>query len=77
MRAGAVDEGAVRSALARLQAPVLLVAGEFDVALPPSRAAEYARLFPQAELAVQPGGGHFPWLDDPGWLVPRLAGWAS
>ncbi len=71
---GAVDAGAVRSALTTLQAPVLLVAGEFDVALPPSRAAEYARLFPQAELAVQPGGGHFPWLDDPGWLVPSWPG---
>jgi pimeloyl-ACP methyl ester carboxylesterase len=22
-------------------------------------------LFPKAELTVQPGAGHFPWLDDP------------
>ncbi|WP_434089940.1 alpha/beta fold hydrolase [Micromonospora purpureochromogenes] len=33
--------------------------------LPPKRAAEYAGLFPRGELAVQPGGGHYPWLDDP------------
>jgi pimeloyl-ACP methyl ester carboxylesterase len=72
--AGALDPVAVRSALARLRAPVLLVAGEYAVALPPKCAAEYAGLFGQAELAVQPGGGHFGWLDDPTWLVQTLAG---
>jgi pimeloyl-ACP methyl ester carboxylesterase len=72
--AGALDPEATRASLARLRAPVLLVAGEYDVALPPKRAAEYAGLFPQAELAVQPGGGHFPWLDDPEWFVRTLAG---
>ncbi|GGS71580.1 hydrolase [Planobispora rosea] len=72
--AGAFDPEAVRSALARLRAPVMLVAGEYDVALPPKRAAEYAGLFPGAELAVLPGGGHYPWLDDPGWFTETLAG---
>ena len=72
--AGALDPDAIRTALARLRAPVLVVAGEYDVALPPKRAAEYAGLFGQAELAVQPGGGHYPWLDDPEWLVQTLAG---
>jgi len=61
----AVDPTAVRSALDDLQVPVLLVAGEYDVALPPQRAAEYARLFPHADMVVLPRGGHFPWLDDP------------
>jgi hypothetical protein len=23
---------------------------------------------------VQPGGGHYPWLDDPEWFVQTLAG---
>jgi pimeloyl-ACP methyl ester carboxylesterase len=72
--AGALDPQATSASLARLRAPVLLVAGEYDVALPPKRAAEYAGLFGQAELAVQPGGGHYPWLDDPEWLVQTLAG---
>jgi proline iminopeptidase len=71
--AGALDPEATRTALARLRAPVLLVAGEYDVALPPKCAAEYAGLFGQAELAVQPGGGHYPWLDDPEWLEQTLA----
>ncbi|GIH81075.1 alpha/beta fold hydrolase [Planobispora longispora] len=72
--AGAFDPEAVRSALARLRAPVLLVAGEYDVALPPEHAAEYAALFPHAGLSVQPGGGHYPWLDDPGRFTETVAG---
>jgi proline-specific peptidase len=70
--AGALDPATTRSALARLRAQVLLIAGEYDVALPPKRAAEYAGLFPQAELTVQPRGGHFPWLDNPERFVKAL-----
>jgi pimeloyl-ACP methyl ester carboxylesterase len=62
---GALDPPAVRSAIASLPARVLLLAGEYDAALPPKRAAEYAELFANAELVVQPGAGHSPWLDDP------------
>jgi pimeloyl-ACP methyl ester carboxylesterase len=72
--AGALDPEATSACLARLRAPVLVVAGEYDVALPPRCAAEYAGMFSQAELAVQPGGSHYPWLDDPQWLMQTLAG---
>jgi pimeloyl-ACP methyl ester carboxylesterase len=70
---GAIDPDAVRSAVADLPAPVLLVAGEYDVGLPPKRAVEFAGLFARAELVVAPGAGHFPWLDDPQWLVGAIA----
>ncbi|MBT2490928.1 alpha/beta hydrolase [Streptomyces sp. ISL-96] len=63
------DPPATRTALAALAAPVLVLAGERDGVPTPERAAEMAALFPDAELAVQPGGGHFPWLDDPGWFA--------
>jgi pimeloyl-ACP methyl ester carboxylesterase len=66
---GALDPAATRSAVAALPAPVLLVAGEYDAGLPPKRAAEYAGLFPHAEVAVVPGGGHFPWHDDPAFFT--------
>ena len=75
--ANALDPDATRTALGLLTAPVLLVAGEYDVGLPPKCAAEYAALFPSARLAVQPGGGHFPWLDDPAWFVPTVAGFLT
>ncbi|MFF5703003.1 alpha/beta fold hydrolase [Streptomyces sp. NPDC012794] len=62
---GAFDPGATREALAGLAAPVLLLAGEADLAAPPRAMAAYAGLFPDARFTVQPGAGHFPWLDDP------------
>ncbi|MFK0046522.1 alpha/beta fold hydrolase [Streptomyces sp. NPDC090741] len=62
---GAFDPDATRTALAGFDAPVLVLAGEFDVSLPQPAAAEYAGLFPHARLVVQPGAGHAPWLDDP------------
>jgi pimeloyl-ACP methyl ester carboxylesterase len=71
--AGAIDPDAVRSALADLAAPVLLVVGEYDLQLPPKRAAEFAAQFRHAELAVQPGGAHCAWLDDPEWFLRTLA----
>ncbi|OLF16975.1 alpha/beta fold hydrolase [Actinophytocola xanthii] len=70
---GLPDPAATRAALTRLEAPVLLLAGEVDVALPPPCAAEYAALLPKAELAVQPAAGHLPWLDDPAWFVRTVA----
>ncbi len=67
------DLSAVVPAVADLRTRVLLVAGEHDVSLPPKCAAEYAGMFPHAEVAVQPGGGHSPWLDDPSWLATTVA----
>jgi len=71
---GALDPDTVKVAVGRLTAPVLLVAGEYDVGLPPKHATAYAGLFPNAELAVLPRGGHFPWLDDPEWFVRTVTG---
>jgi pimeloyl-ACP methyl ester carboxylesterase len=70
---GAIDPDATRAGLAHLPAHVLLVAGEYDVVLPPTHAADYAALFRHAQLTVQPGGGHTPWRDDPEWFVQTLA----
>lgn len=36
-------------------------------------AAPVADVFPHAEAVVQPGAGHYPWLDDPRWFVRRVA----
>jgi proline iminopeptidase len=66
---GAYDPAATRAALATLDVPALLLAGEYDVNTVPPAAAEYAALFPRAELVVQPASGHYPWLDDPAAFV--------
>ncbi|MFD5397413.1 alpha/beta fold hydrolase [Streptomyces sp. NPDC127097] len=62
---GAFAPEATRAALAGFERPVLLLAGEVDLGAPPPAMAEFAGLFPHARLVVQPGTGHFPWLDDP------------
>lgn len=61
---GAFDPAATRAALATCPARVLLLTGEFDLNSPPSSTAEFAGLFPDATLVVQPGAGHYLWLDD-------------
>ncbi|ROQ67279.1 pimeloyl-ACP methyl ester carboxylesterase [Streptomyces sp. 840.1] len=70
---GAFDPGATRAALAGFGSPVLLLAGEFDLNSPPSAVAGFAALFPGAEFVVQPGAGHYPWLDDAGRFTSSVA----
>lgn len=61
---GAYQPDVTRAALATFDPPVLILAGEVDINSAPPVMAQYAGLFPNAELVVQPGAGHFPWLDD-------------
>ncbi|MEU7971785.1 alpha/beta hydrolase [Micromonospora sp. NPDC049089] len=61
---GAFDPPASRTALAAHRGPVLLLAGAVDLAAPPGLVARFAELSPRATLVVQPGAGHYPWLDD-------------
>jgi proline iminopeptidase len=69
---GAFDATATRAALAAFGSPVLVLAGGLDVQRPPRVVAEFAALFPVAQLVVQPGAGHFPWLDDAGRFVSAV-----
>ncbi|UZJ32690.1 alpha/beta fold hydrolase [Streptomyces endophytica] len=70
---GAFAPEATRAALAAYEGPALLLAGEFDLNSPPRSVAEFAGLFPDATLAVQPGAGHYPWLDDADGFVATTA----
>ncbi|KJY42724.1 alpha/beta hydrolase [Streptomyces sp. NRRL B-1568] len=70
---GAFDPAAARTAIARLEARVLVLAGELDGGPRPRVAADIAKLFPHAELTVQPGAGHYPWLDDPACFTQTVA----
>ncbi|MEU6660055.1 alpha/beta hydrolase [Streptomyces sp. NPDC046821] len=64
--AGAFDPEVARAALSGWDARVLVLAGERDGGPTPRVAAGIAELFPHAQLVVQEGAGHFPWVDDPG-----------
>jgi proline iminopeptidase len=60
-----VDAPATKAALKKLTAPVLLYAGDLDPMVTPAIVREAAPLFNGATVVVQPGAGHFPWVDDP------------
>lgn len=62
---GAFNPDRTRAELSRLSTPVLVYVGGLDVNPTAELGARAVRLFPRGELAVQPGAGHVPWLDDP------------
>jgi pimeloyl-ACP methyl ester carboxylesterase len=70
---GAFEPAATAAALARLDAPVLVFGGELDI-IPGQALERAAGLLRRAEVMMQPGAGHFPWLDDPAWFTQALNG---
>ncbi|NEB77910.1 alpha/beta hydrolase [Streptomyces sp. SID14478] len=70
---GAFDPPALHAALARLTAPVLLLAGELDGGPDPALVHRSAASYPRAQVVVQPGAAHYPWLDDEEFFVARVA----
>jgi pimeloyl-ACP methyl ester carboxylesterase len=71
---GADPASSVRERLAKMTAPSLVVAGEFDLSPGPQVCKRGAALFPDGELAVIPGAGHFPWLDNSAAFTSTVAG---
>ncbi|MFE9216823.1 alpha/beta fold hydrolase [Streptomyces lavendulae] len=61
-----------RAALRRVTGEVLVLAGDLDGNPAPALAARLAALFPHGALDVLPGGGHYPWLDDPARFAGRV-----
>ncbi|SCK05169.1 Pimeloyl-ACP methyl ester carboxylesterase [Streptomyces sp. WMMB 714] len=51
--------------LSRVQAPSLIVLGDDDILLSPSRGHDVAALFPKGRCEIMPNAGHVPFLDDP------------
>jgi proline iminopeptidase len=63
---GAYDPRRSRETLAGLRIPVRILLGELDP-WPNARAGEeLAAAFPDSQVTILPGAGHFPWVDDPG-----------
>ncbi|MFJ6673666.1 alpha/beta fold hydrolase [Actinosynnema sp. NPDC091369] len=71
---GAFQPDHTRRALAALDLPVLVYAGGADPVSPPHLVRRLVDLIPGATYVEQPAAGHFPWLDDPGFLVEHLRG---
>jgi pimeloyl-ACP methyl ester carboxylesterase len=58
--------------LSQIKAPVLLVWGEKDGAIPISNAADYQRLLPDSKLVSFPGIGHLPQEEAPQLTLPPV-----
>ncbi|WP_031069682.1 alpha/beta fold hydrolase [Streptomyces sp. NRRL WC-3742] len=71
------DTEELRRSLGALRCPVLLLAGEVDLWPTAASAAEASALFPEVTLAVQPGAGHYPWLDDPKAFTATVGGFLA
>jgi pimeloyl-ACP methyl ester carboxylesterase len=67
--AGFDPDPALPERLAALAAPVLLVAGEYDIWPTCTAVRALAALLDHADLALLPRAGHFPWVDDPASFV--------
>jgi pimeloyl-ACP methyl ester carboxylesterase len=72
-----LDVPATRVALTKLTAPVLLYAGAEDPMVPPAEVREAAPLFNDATVVVQPGAGHFPWVDGPAAFAAAVGSFLS
>jgi len=59
------DADRARESLAGVGADVLIVVGERDALTGASVAKRFTEVIPRAEIALLPGAGHFPWVDQP------------
>jgi pimeloyl-ACP methyl ester carboxylesterase len=59
------DADQARASLEDVRAEVLIVVGERDALTGATVADKFAAAIPRAEVAVLPGAGHFPWVDEP------------
>lgn len=62
---GGYDAAAAAESLRAVKAEVLVVVGELDALTGVSVAGRFVELLAQAQVAVIPGAGHFPWVDQP------------
>ena len=71
------DTEELRRRLGALSCPMLLLVGEVDLWPTAKSAADAASLFPEVTLAIQPGSGHYPWLDDPQEFTATVEGFLT
>lgn len=72
-----LDPAEVRADAAASATPVLVVTGELDPFPTPATGQRLAALFPHGQSYVQPGAGHYMWLDDPEALGAALGGFLA
>jgi pimeloyl-ACP methyl ester carboxylesterase len=66
-----------RSKADTITCPVLLIAGEHDIFVPPALASELAARIRTAEVLVAEGAGHEAYGDRPEWLTHTILDWVG
>lgn len=69
------DLGDPETLLAGIEAPTLALWGGEDRLVPPSAAARFAEVMPNAEAVVLPGLGHVPHTEDPAATLGAVLAW--
>ena len=64
-----------RPDLPRIRVPTLVAVGDADALTPPALSEEMAAAIPGARLAVLPGCGHLPPMEDPAAVAALLEAW--
>ena len=67
------EAGTLRKGIGRIAVPALFVHG-VDDPLPLRTSVQTAKRIPGARVARIPKCGHFPWLEQPGYLARALRG---
>lgn len=75
--AGVFTPDATRAALSSLASPALVLAGGLDATSAPDWVARLAAVFApeRVRFVVQPGVGHYPWVEDPDGFRAIVGGW--
>jgi pimeloyl-ACP methyl ester carboxylesterase len=70
---------ATRAALSKLEADVLVLAGELDTGSAPAWVRRLAEVFPpeSVRFEVQAGAGHYPWIDGAAAFRAVVEGWLA
>lgn len=66
-----------QATMRRVQVPVLVLSGAYDVLTPLSTNDLLLRLIPQARLEILPQAGHFPTLEQPAAVNRALLNWLA
>jgi pimeloyl-ACP methyl ester carboxylesterase len=62
----------IRKSMHEYEKPILLLWGSLDELNPPSLAHEIMLSYPDVELFQHDQAGHWPWLDDPEWVLAKI-----
>jgi pimeloyl-ACP methyl ester carboxylesterase len=71
------DVSAIRASLTEFTGRVFLYGGELDPLVTPVMLGEATPFFGDVSVAVQPGAGHFPWVDDPAVFAAAVGSFLS